>query len=353
MQVDHAELRHSEASILIVDDEFLVCTILQRWLEMEGYRCQTASGGKEALELLHHDEFQLVLSDIMMPGMDGIALLEQIRTRFPDIAVIMITGLDDRRSAKQALELGAYGYIIKPLERHEILINVYSALERRRLSLESLAYEKELEEKVEERTREMREREEEIAFRLVAAAEYRDDETGAHIQRVGLFSEALASRLGWDQEQTYLIKRAAPMHDIGKIGIPDNILRKPARLDAKEFEIIKQHTIIGHEILGGSEIPLLNMAAEIALYHHEKWDGTGYPQRLKGDRIPQSARLVAVVDVFDALMNDRIYRPALPEEKTLEIMREGNGSHFDPEIFEAFIAILPEFRQILANHPDC
>lgn len=344
-------LRHSDATILVVDDEPLVGAILQRWLEMEGYRCHTALNGHDALARLEETPYQLVLSDIMMPGMDGLSLLARIRHSFPHTAVIMITGVDDREAARRALELGAYGYVIKPLERNEILINVYSALERRRLSLESLAYEEELERKVEERTREIREREEEIAFRLVAAAEYRDDETGAHVQRVGLFAEALANALGWEQERTYLIRRAAPMHDIGKIGIPDQVLRKPGRLTAEEFEIIKQHTVIGHEILSGSAIPLLNLAAEIALYHHERWDGNGYPRRLQGEAIPISARLVSICDVFDALRNDRVYRSALSEEEALAIMEEGRGSQFDPELFEVFLSILPTFRRIMEEHP--
>ncbi len=345
-------LRHSDASLLVVDDEPLVGAILQRWLEMEGYRCDVALSGPQALSKLQASPYELVLSDIMMPGMDGISLLARIRDGWPSTAVIMITGVDDRESARRALELGAYGYVIKPLERNEILINVYSALERRRLTLESLAYEEELERKVEERTRELRKREEEIAFRLVAAAEYRDDETGAHVQRVGLFAEALAQALGWDHERTYLIRRAAPMHDIGKIGIPDHILRKPGPLTSEEFETIKQHTVIGKEILSGSDIPLLNLAAEVALHHHERWDGTGYPMGLKGEEIPISARLVAICDVFDALTNDRVYRLAMEEEKALEIMHQGNGSHFDPSLFQVFLAQLPRFRQIKTEHPD-
>lgn len=205
---------------------------------------------------------------------------------------------------------------------------------------------------VRRRTADIRNREEEIALRLVAASEYRDQETGAHVRRIGSYCVALAAALGWGSEATDEIRLAAPMHDIGKIGIPDGILLKPGRLSEEEFAVMKQHTIIGARILGGTNIPLLEAARQIALCHHERWDGTGYPACLVGNAIPAAARLVAVADVYDALTHERVYKAAMPEEETLVIMREGRGSHFDPEVFDCFLTILATFRRIRDDYPQ-
>ena len=196
-----------------------------------------------------------------------------------------------------------------------------------------------------ERTAEVRRSQSEIAMRLMAASEYRDDETGAHIRRIGLFAAALAEKAGWEPQAVGDLQLAAPMHDIGKVGIPDAILLKPGKLTAEEFEAMKGHTTIGGRILGDTDIALLRLAKEIALSHHEKWDGSGYPRGLAGEAIPQSGRIVALCDVYDALVSHRVYRPALPEEEALDIMTKGRGSHFDPELFDCFLQTLPEFRQ--------
>ncbi len=350
--VQEPQMRHSAARILVVDDEPYVSVVLARWLEMEGYRSAGVLSAREALARMEEAPFELVLSDIMMPGMSGIELLTEIKSRWPDTAVIMVTGVDDRATATQALKQGAYGYVIKPFERNEILINVFNALERRALELTRKAYERDLEAKVLKRTSQIRQREEEVALRLISAAEYRDDETGAHIRRIGLFARVLAQTLGWSLDKLEMIRIAASMHDVGKIGIPDSILLKPGPLSPEEFEVIKTHTIIGSQILKGSTIPMLNMGAEIALYHHEKWNGSGYPKGLKGEEIPESARLTALIDVYDALSSDRVYRPAMSEEKALKIMREGRGVHFDPKIFDAFLETLPRFKEIKEEIPD-
>jgi len=287
-----------------------------------------------------------LISDIMMPGMSGIDLLAVVRSLSRDTAVVMVTAIDDRKTAALALDLGAYGYVIKPFDRHEILISVVNALERRRLTLLSQEYERSLEAKVEERTGQVRQREEEIVLRLISAVGQRHDDTGSHIRRIGLYSSVMAKSLGWTPESVRDIRLAAPMHDVGKIGIPDTILLKPGRLTREEFDVIKTHTTIGAAILDGSDVPLLQMAREIALSHHEQWDGSGYPQGLIEEATPESARIVSVVDAYDAMLNDRVYRPALPEDEALSLMKIGKGKHFDPKILDCFLELLTEIRRI-------
>ena len=199
---------------------------------------------------------------------------------------------------------------------------------------------------MQDRTAQVRQREEEIIFRLLSTAAYRDNETGDHIRRIGLYSSAVARNLGWKDQAADDIRLAAAMHDIGKVGIPDNILKKPGILTPEEFAIMKTHTEIGSRILGDSSVEMVQMAAKIALAHHEKWDGSGYPKGLSGDVIPESSRIVAVADVYDALVNDRVYRPAMSEPATIAIMNDGKGRHFDPRILEAFFDLLPEIWRI-------
>jgi CHASE1-domain containing sensor protein len=209
-----------------------------------------------------------------------------------------------------------------------------------------------LEEKVREQTADVRHAQEEVTCRLVSAAQWSDEETGMHIRRTGLLSEALARSAGWFGEDVDFLRQAAPMHDVGKIGIPDAILRKPGKLTPEEFDIMKTHTRIGADILAGSKVPMIQMARDIALCHHERWDGHGYPRGLAGTAIPEAARVVAIVDVYDALTHDRVYRPAMPESEALRLMREGAGTQFDPDLLAAFFRCLPQLRRILRDHPD-
>ncbi len=333
-------------SILIVDDENYICRTISRWLEPEGYSCRTANSVDQALELIKESVPDLLISDIMMPGKSGIDLLKECKSEHPDIAVLMATAVDNREIAISALQHGAYGYMIKPFDKNEFVINVVNAFERLRLTLISKNYESMLEKEVRDRTTLIRRREEEIANRLVWAAEYRDDETGEHIKRIGLFSAALASSLGWTPDDVDDLRVSAPMHDIGKIGISDTILCKPGKLTDEEFELIKTHTTIGASILDKSNIGLLQLAHNIALSHHEKWDGSGYPYGLAEEAIPEAARIVAIADVYDALVYDRVYRPALAEEEAISIIKMGCGKHFQPLIFECFLDILPELQAI-------
>lgn len=338
--------------ILVVDDEILICKMVSRWLVGDGYGSDIAGSANEALQLLKDKRYDLLISDINMPQVTGIELLQRVKELYPEMAVIMATAVDQRDTAIQALLLGAYAYIIKPFHKNEFLINVVNALERRRLTLESKRHQEILEQEVRERTADIRNREEEIALHLISAAGHRDEETGEHIKRLGLYSVAMAEALGWDQERIDYIRVAAPMHDVGKIGIPDKILLKPGKLTTDEFEIIKGHPKIGGDILGGTSIPLLQMATEIALYHHEKWDGSGYPHGLSGGDIPETARIVAVADVYDALSHDRVYRKAYSEPEVLSIIEGKKGSHFDPAIFKCFTVTLPEMKQILQVYQD-
>lgn len=338
--------------ILIVDDDPFVRDILMKCLQAEGYVCATAQSAEAALDLLAQEDFSLIISDIMMPGKSGIDLLGIVRERYPNTAVIMVTAVDDRATAVKALHLGAYGYVIKPFDLNEIVISVVNALERRRLWINSKEYEVRLENEVKERTEAIRHREEEICLRLTAACEYRDVETGTHNRRIGLYAFMVADYLGWGNQVMDEIRIAACMHDIGKMGVPDHILLKTGPLTDEEFEIIKTHTTIGAKILSGSDISLLQMAHDIALCHHEKWNGTGYPEGRAGEEIPPPARVVAILDVYDALVHKRVYRPPIPEDVALKMMEKDKGTHFDPQIFDAFIAVLPKIRQIRMQFRD-
>jgi len=332
------------AHILIADDEFAVCNVVRRCLETEGHQCDVAHDGREALRKLSESRYDLLITDIMMPNLSGMSLLAEVRKAHPTLGVIILTALDDRQIAMPALRMGAYGYMIKPFDQNELLINVAGALERTRLMRLKEQYEQELEERVRERTSRIREREAEITVRLAYAAEHRDLETGAHIRRIGLFAGLLAEARGWSPEAVEDIRLAAPMHDIGKIGVPDHILLKPGKLTPEEFDLVKRHAEIGAKILEGSNVPLVRMARDIALYHHERWDGTGYPHALAGEAIPEAARIVGIVDVYDALTSPRIYRAAFSEDVAVATMREERGKHFEPALLDCFLELLPDLR---------
>lgn len=340
------------ATVLIVDDESLVRDVLGRWLVAEGFRCVPASDADAASRQLEAHGVDVVVSDIKLPGASGLELLERIMSKDPDAAVLMLTGCGDTSTAIRALTRGACGYLLKPVQREELTCQVRQALERSQLRQQRKRYTAELERRVFEQTRLIREAHEETIHRLVMAMSYRDEETGAHIRRTGLFSEALARAAGWSKADCERLRMAAPMHDVGKIGIPDAILCKPGRLSREEFEIMKRHTTIGANMLRGSASPVLQLAAELAQNHHERWDGGGYPQGIAGEAIPEGARILAIADVYDALTHDRVYRPALPEKQVIEILRAGHATQFDPLLLAAFFSILDEVQEIAAANPD-
>ena len=274
--------RVDRRTALVVDDEPSVCDLLSRWLEREGWDCAVANSAAEALLQLESTRAHIVVADVNMPAQSGIWLLDQIAARFPETSVLMLTGSRETRTAIEALTHGAFAYLLKPIHREEFIIQVRQAWEKRQLILERREYLQTLERRVQEQTRAIRQAHEETIHRLVAAAASRDEETGAHIRRTGLLSEVLALAADWSAAEAEQLRMAAPMHDVGKIGIPDAILQKPGPLTHEEFEQMKQHTTIGARMLAGSASPMLQLAEKIALCHHERWDGTGYPNGLRG-----------------------------------------------------------------------
>jgi putative two-component system response regulator len=325
----------------VVDDEDVVRRMIERMvIAVGGLECVGAADAAEARSLLAADEFALVICDLNMPGESGVELTRWITTNHPDVAVVMATGVDDPAIASAAIEFGAYGYMIKPFKRHEVAINVANALRRRRLEIENRENRTMLEQRVDERTRELAESREEMIRRLSLAIEFRSKETGEHVERIGEGAGLLARTLGLQPSLSELIRVSAPLHDVGKIGIPDEILLKPDPLTRRERVLMQEHADFGHRLLSGSGNDLLETAASIALTHHERWDGTGYPHRLAGVEIPIEGRVTAVIDVFDALTHDRVYRPAMTLERSLEIVREGRGGHFDPGVVDTFFANL-------------
>ena len=338
--------------VLVVDDERFVREIVRRWLERVGYECTCVESVGLACDLLQQHTFDIVTSDISLPGRSGMELLQTVQEKYPETAMLMLTANADTKLAIQALTLGAYGYLLKPVEQEELLCQIERALEHRRLVMENREYTDLLEWKVREQTRHVRLAHEETIQRLVTACMFRDDETSGHIKRSGLSSALVAQAAGWSTEMVELIRLAAPMHDVGKVGISDSILRKPGKLTAEEFRLMQQHTVIGADMLSGSLSPVLQMAEQIAHFHHERWDGTGYPNRLAGEAIPKAARILAIIDVYDALTHDRVYRRALPEEQVLQIIQDGCGTHFDPTVVPAFFEALPGIRMVNLHELD-
>ncbi len=337
--------------ILIVDDEGPIRTLLARLLGVRGFDCLTAESVAEARRLLAAEHVALILSDVNMPEESGLDFAREVSAAYPDVAIVMVTGLDDREYAEAALEHGAYGYVLKPFKPNELVINVVNALRRRTLEIENRGHRERLEHTVLERTSSLRETisrlessegelrrlREETIRRLSSAAEFRSQETGQHIVRMSLYCALLARLAGIEPERVELIRIASPMHDVGKIGIPDRILLKPGRLTDEERLIMESHAAIGHRILAGSNVELLELAALLALTHHERIDGAGYPNGLAGEEIPIEGRIAAIADVFDALTSDRVYRPAYQPDEAREMMLEGRGTQFDSQLLDHFI----------------
>jgi putative two-component system response regulator len=341
-----------QVSVLVVDDLPIVRLSLQHILVKAGYRCRLAEDVYSALEVLNEDTIDLVLCDIQMPGASGLDLVKAIRPRIPDTSVIMVSSLEDTETAIECLQRGAFGFVLKPYQPREILVQVNAALRRRMLEIAFRDREAQLAQKVREQTQEIRASREEIAHRLIAASEHRDNETGMHVRRIGLYAAEMARLTGWDQGRVDLIEAAAPMHDIGKIGVPDAILQKPSALNEDEWVVMKTHTTMGATILKGSDVPFIQMGARIAIGHHEKWDGSGYPKGLKGEGISLEARITALVDVYDAASSRRHYKESWPEDKVLDLIRHGGGQHFDPALLDVFLSNLDRFRAILIANPD-
>jgi len=338
--------------ILVVDDQELARVALLRLLRKHGFQCLEAPNAFRTLELLDRETIDLVLCDIKMPGMDGISLVRTVAHRIPEIAFVMVSSMDDAEMAMACLREGAYGYVLKPFKNNDILIAVANALRRRMLELDYQDREATLARRVLSQTLEIRASREEIALRLISASEHRDNETGAHVRRIGLYAAAMGQMLGWDEARVDCIRSAAPMHDIGKVGVPDRVLQKGGPLTEEEWIIMKTHTTMGANILRDSNVPFIQMGARIAASHHEKWDGTGYPMGLAGEAIPVEARITCLVDVYDALINRRIYKRPWGEPEATAYLKEHSGRLFDPELVAVFFANYEAFRQIQLLHPD-
>lgn len=345
--------------VLVVDDEKHIRRLSCKILERVGYECGQAGTLAEARKQLAGDAFSLVILDINMPGGSGLDFVTEILTPDRDLAVLMVSGADDPRIAEVAAERGAYGYVVKPFSPNELVISVSNALVRLALERENRAYRGKLEQTIEERTAELRNRLEDLELAraetvrcLAKAVELRDKNTGEHIERIGVLSSALAKQMGTSDVDAELLRLASPMHDVGKIGISDSILLKPGSLTPEEREEMEKHTEIGFRILSESSARMLQMAAVIALSHHERFDGSGYPRGLVGHDIPFEGRVVAVVDVFDALLSNRVYRPAYSLDEAVAIMREGRGSHFDPEVLDALMLSVEEMSSVTNACPE-
>ncbi len=328
------------ARILVVDDEPANLRLIERILREAGYAAvRTTSQPSEVLGIFVSEPPDLILLDLHMPTMDGFAVLEEITPWIEPgcyLPILMLTGDTATDVKERALAGGAKDFLNKPFSASEVLLRIRNLLETRFLHLQLKEHNDELEHRVRERTEQLEDARLEILERLARAAEYRDDDTGEHTRRVGLISRRVALELGLPVDEAELISRAAPLHDIGKIGIPDGILLKPGKLTQKEIDVMRTHTLIGQRILSGSNVPVLQVAATIALTHHERWDGCGYPEGLSRESIPLSGRIIAVVDVFDALTHDRPYKKAWPLEAAMEQILSSSETQFDPAIVDAF-----------------
>ena len=344
-----------KAKILIVDDEQANVSLLEDILENEGYsNFESTQDSRKALDMYKKSRPDLVLLDLNMPHMDGFQVMEQLREveKGSYAPILILTAQSDRNIRLNALAAGARDFIEKPFDITEVIHRISNMLEIRLLHNQVRDQNQILEKKVSERTHELEETRQEAILRLGRAAEYRDNETGMHVIRMSRLSHKLAEEIGMPEQECQLILQASPMHDVGKIGVPDEILLKPGKLDDKEWEIMKKHPEIGAEILSGSHSSVMQMAETIALTHQERWDGSGYPHGLKGEEIPLAGRVVAICDVFDALTSKRYYKEAFSVEKSMQIIEEGKGKDFEPQLVDAFKRALPKMISIVKELPD-
>lgn len=335
--------RKRNTRILIIDDQAANIQFFERLLARAGYRAfESVTDPREAIGRFRAFEPDLVLLDLLMPRMDGFAVLDRLRDEVSAesyLPILVLTADSTEESRQRALAGGAKDFLTKPLDVIETLLRIENLLETRHLHRQLERHKERLEHDVLERTKNLRDAQMETVERLARAAEYRDDQTGDHARRVGTRSAAVAVELGLSDDDTQRILRAAQLHDVGKIGIPDRILLKPGNLSSGEFEIMKSHTTMGAHMLSGSHSPLLHMAEEIALTHHERWDGRGYPEGLEGEEIPLVGRIVAVVDVLDALTHDRPYKEAWTMDDALAEIERVAGRDFDPTVVAALLRV--------------
>ncbi|MBH5318801.1 response regulator [Paenibacillus sp. GSMTC-2017] len=342
------ELWMKTATFLIVDDQEYNISLLERILTRAGYTNLITTTDATQLELLYRDnEPDIVLLDLHMPVMDGLSALQHLKEWKRDgdyLPVLVLTADVTPEARMRVLHEGADDFITKPFDRTEVVLRIKNFLKTRYYYLQLQEQNQDLEIRVQERTKEIEQAKNEILTVLGRTAEFRDDETGQHTQRVGQLAGKLAHALGLPEEEADLIRRAAPLHDIGKIGISDTILLKPGRFTPEEFAKMKQHTEIGSIILQESQFPVLQLAKSIALSHHEKWDGSGYPSGLSGEDIPLVGRIVAIADFYDALTHERPYKRAWTHEEAIAEIQNQRGIHFDPRVVDAFLEVIEPFN---------
>ena len=343
------------ARMLIVDDESANLKLLERLLNSHGYsNIDLVSDAREVVAHYQAIRPDLILLDIDMPYLDGYQVMEQLQALDDPLLppIVILTAQHDKSYLLRALSAGARDYVTKPLDANELLMRVRNLLDAQLAHRMMHDQKKVLEELVEARTEELRRTRLQVVQRLGMAAEYRDEETGNHILRMSHISALLARSVGWSSANCELMLHASPMHDIGKIGIPDAILLKPGKFEPHEWEIMKTHSTIGGKLLAGDDTDLLRMAQQIALTHHEKWDGSGYPAGLSGEDIPMSGRIAALADVFDALTSVRPYKNAWSIEEAVNMITENSGRHFDPALVNVFLEKLPEILEIRSRFDD-
>ena len=341
--------------IVIVDDTPLNLLLMVKLVDrLAGVESHGFESPQEALTWCAHTEPDLIIVDYMMPDIDGLEFIRRVRAshKHEDVPILMVTANNERGVRYEALECGANDFLTKPVDAHEFEPRVRNMLKLRDAHLATRQRAETLSVAVRKATAAILDRERETITRLARAAEFRDPETGAHIQRMSHYSAVIARRMGLGSELADALLLAAPMHDVGKLGIPDTILLKPGRLTVNEFEVMKRHPLIGHDILKDSSSEVLRLGARIALSHHEKFDGTGYPNGIAGEAIPLEGRIVAVADVFDALTSSRPYKPAWPFARAIALLREGRGSHFDARCIDAFLSSWDEVLDIHTRFVD-
>lgn len=341
--------------ILVVDDNQTNVVLLQKLLEGSGFSDVTGiTDSREVKAVYEENPFDLILLDIRMPHLDGFDVMNQLSEISSPIPpnIMVLTAQTDQETKLKALDLGAKDFLHKPFDRLEVLTRIRNMIETHLLHKKLRIQNDELEDKVHERTREIEETRLEVVRCLGRASEYKDNETGMHVIRMSKVSQLLAAAVGMSEDDCSLILHASPMHDVGKIGIPDNVLLKPGKLEGEEMEIMKRHSEMGVEILGDHPSPLMEMARQVAITHHEKWDGSGYPRGLSGKDIPLVGRITALADVFDALTSERPYKDAWSIEDAISLIKEQSGKHFDPELVEIFMQCIDEICEVRNKYRD-